>query len=451
MSGIAAGTEGRAHRDGALLWLAALAVVLAALTAAGPLLHRRLGGWALIGIFAASAAGALAAARLGERARAGAALAVIAVGAVAMRAGAPLSEPSLSSDVYRYVWDGRVAGAGINPYRYVPAAPELGFLRDAAIYPNINRADYAKTIYPPVAQGLFLAVTSLGDGVLSMRIAMVAFEAAICASLVALLRRVGRPATRVVLYAWHPLPIWEIAGNGHVDAAMIALLLLALLLACEFSTLAAGIAATLAALVKPTAALALAVLWKPWDWRLPLVVAATLLLAYLPFASVGWGVLGYLPGYVAEEGLTTGGAYKLLALLEVLTGELPYAAPIYVTLGCLTLFVIALASALRRDRSLAATVHALNLLLIAFLVLSSPHYPWYFLVLVPMLALDPTATAWVLTVASVLFYDAVPEVGALPSYDARTRAFTLLMLLALAYDAWTRRGRPQAAATGEMP
>ena len=57
--------------------------------------------------------------------------------------------PFLSSDMYRYVWDGRVQVAGINPYRYVPADPALQSLRDDAIYPHINRADIARTIYPP--------------------------------------------------------------------------------------------------------------------------------------------------------------------------------------------------------------------------------------------------------------------------------------------------------------
>src|SRR6516162_807701 len=36
----------------------------------------------------------------------------------------------LSSDPYRYLWDGRVQWAGVNPYRYAPAAPELQWLRD---------------------------------------------------------------------------------------------------------------------------------------------------------------------------------------------------------------------------------------------------------------------------------------------------------------------------------
>ena len=82
----------------------------------------------------------------------------VAVGDAAADSGAP---PLLSTDIYRYVWDGRVQLAGINPYRYVPAADQLAFLRDAAVYPHINRADYAQTVYPPAAQVIF-ALAAVG-------------------------------------------------------------------------------------------------------------------------------------------------------------------------------------------------------------------------------------------------------------------------------------------------
>ena len=61
--------------------------------------------------------------------------------AVAMRVLTLTAPPVLSSDLYRYVWDGRVQLAGINPYRYLPVADELAFLRDEAVYPHINRAE----------------------------------------------------------------------------------------------------------------------------------------------------------------------------------------------------------------------------------------------------------------------------------------------------------------------
>ena len=51
--------------------------------------------------------------------------------AILMRA-ALLFAPPHSTDIYRYVWDGRVQADGINPYAYVPADPALGHLRDEA-------------------------------------------------------------------------------------------------------------------------------------------------------------------------------------------------------------------------------------------------------------------------------------------------------------------------------
>ena len=85
--------------------------------------------------------------------------------------------PLLSVDSLRYVWDGRIQGAGFNPYRYVPAAPELKALRDGIIFPNVDKADYAVTIYPPAAEMLFFLVTRIHESVAAMKIALVACEA----------------------------------------------------------------------------------------------------------------------------------------------------------------------------------------------------------------------------------------------------------------------------------
>ncbi len=150
--------------------------------------------------------------------------------AIAMRVPVLLAPPFLSSDVYRYVWDGRVQVAGINPYRYVPADPALLPLRDAAIFPHINRAGTARTIYPPAAQLVFQAVARVSDSVVAMKLAMVAFEALACWAMLRLLALAQLPAERVLIYAWNPLAVWEFAGNGHVDAIAIGLLAVALLL-----------------------------------------------------------------------------------------------------------------------------------------------------------------------------------------------------------------------------
>ena len=417
----------RAGRYAGLLLLGAGLTVL---TASAPTLYHQLDDWALIVLFAVCGLSAYAVSRLapgrGERS----ALVIILCAAAAMRLGLLVADPYLSSDIYRYVWDGRVTAAGINPYRFVPNAPELQPLRDAAIWPHINRADTAVTIYPPAAQGFFLGVTRFGESVLAMKIGLLFFEAIAIAALLFHLKRQGMPLTRIAAYAWHPLPIVEIAGNGHIDALMSTLLILGLLVYFNGRTLLAAVIVTLGALVKPTALLALPVFWRPWNWRLPLAVAATILIAYLPFLSVGWGALGFLPGYIQEEGLASGDGFRLLWLLQSVTGPLPHAAPVYLAMSAIALAALSAAIGFRRNRSERAAIRSLGWLLIAFLILSSPHYPWYFLVLVPFLALSPSATAWVLTIGSVLIY------GGLPSYDAGIALFTAATLAALAFDVW---------------
>ena len=152
----------------------------------------------------------------------------IAVIAVLMRIPVVLSPPYLSTDVYRYVWDGRVIAAGVNAYRYVPADPHLEALRDTEIFPNINRADSAVTIYPPFAEVIFLTVTRVSESLTAMKAAMVGFELITFVLLVSLLAAESLPTGRVAVYAWHPLVLWEFAGSGHIDAALIALVMAAL-------------------------------------------------------------------------------------------------------------------------------------------------------------------------------------------------------------------------------
>src|SRR5262249_58083538 len=104
-----------------------------------------------------------------------------------------LFDPLLSTDIYRYIWDGKVQAAGINPYRYFPTHDALGHLRDATILPRINRSDYAVTIYPPVAEFFFLLVTRIGEYVIVMRLALLACEALSVSLIVLFLCRLQPP------------------------------------------------------------------------------------------------------------------------------------------------------------------------------------------------------------------------------------------------------------------
>lgn len=422
-------------RQPSLVRRLAISLLLVGLTAAGPLLHRTYGGLAHWGVVVATAMGAWWIARDLARTDERHALIWIALIAVAMRVAILAEPPYLSSDVYRYVWDGRVQALGINPYRYIPEDPALSPLRDQAIFPFINRRDFAPTIYPPAAQMFFLVAAKLGDSELMMRIALVACEAVALVATSLLLGRLGRPQADLALAALHPLAVWEIAGNGHVDALMIAFATLALVAAATSRTILATVLATAGTLVKPVAILLLPVFWKPWSVRIPAAAAATVALLYAPYLSVGSKVFGFLGGYVAEEELSHGTGFRYLLILERLTGPLSAAPLVYIALGGITMAGLALAAGFRRDRSTTATVAWAGLLTTTFLVLLTPHYPWYYLALVPYLALHPWSwTLWLLTVGGLQTYQAIPGEW-LPDYGDRQVVFHLAVLAALVRDA----------------
>lgn len=332
------------------------------------------------------------------------ALAAMLAVAAAMRLGVLLAPPYLSDDINRYVWDGRVEAAGINPYRYVPVDPHLSGLRDDAIYPNINRSTYATTIYPPVAEYIFFLATRVNDSVIAMKAAMLAFEAAGAALLLRLLVLLGLPRERILVYAWHPLTLWEFAGNGHIDAAVIAFLALALWARQRAAPATAGIALAAAALVKLFPAVVLPALWRRWDWKLPVAAAATAVIAYLPFIGAGSAVLGFLPGYAREEGLQSGSGYFLWNLVKSMApplaalGVLPYVALAAAIMAALALLM------LRRDRSADRFIADAMTLAVAAMVLLSPHYAWYFAWIVPFLCLAPRLSVLYLTAAAPLLY-----------------------------------------------
>jgi len=159
--------------------------------------------------------------------------------------------------------------------------------------------------------------------------------------------------------------------------------------------------------------------------------------------------VGYLWGYVEEEGLASGRGFSVLWLMERFTGPIPGAVRAYVAIAAVVVVSLAIAVAFRKDRSPQTSLACLSWLLVIFLVVLSPHYPWYFLVLVPMLVIHPSATAWVLTLGSPLLYDVVG--GAYwPGYDLRVAVFTLATVAALVHDARSLRGRCDIETAGAI-
>jgi alpha-1,6-mannosyltransferase len=341
-------------------------------------------------------------------------LRLILVTAILLRLGALAAPVYLSDDVYRYIWDGRVQAAGINPYHYIPTDTALAALRDEAIFPNINRNNYAPTIYPPVAQMLFLGATRFGETVPGVKLVLIAIEAIGISALLMVLRTVEAPTQNILFYVWHPLPVWEIAGSGHIDAAVVAFVALALAAAVSGRRACSGAALAAATLVKFFPLVLVPALWRPTrsnggDWRWLSTFAAVVIAAYLPYLGAGSRVLGFLPAYITEENLSSGSGFWLLDAIGR-TGALPVTA--YLAVAATVMAGLAV-GALRRPAGPRASLAWATTLGTATMLFASPHYAWYFVWLVALLCVAPWWPAFWPTLTAVLLYWE-PETGRTP-------------------------------------
>jgi hypothetical protein len=342
---------------------------------------------------------------------------VIAVVAVAARLVLAPASPTLSTDVYRYVWDARVAQAGISPYLYAPWAKELEPLRDGEVFARLNHPTW-RTIYPPGAQAFFQAVYRLrADSVLAMKAALGVAELLGLTAVIGLLRASGRPVSQVVIYAWNPLVLVEVWGMGHLEGLLVPLVAGAAWMALRSRYAVAGALLGCGTLVKIYPA-ALLFLLPVAAWPAFLFVV---LLGYAPALIAGSPVLGSLPRYVAEEYFNPGIVRSVLDA-PVLT---MVAAALWLALTSLT----------RRDSPLSARAVPL----IGGLVLLSPNiFPWYAVWLVPFLAVAPSVS-WIAFTGSVMFAYAffLQQPWAVPGW-ARAVEFAPLVLGALYWLAGRR-------------
>ena len=146
------------------------------------------------------------------------------------------SFPMLSDDIYRFIWDGRLAINGINPFNFLPSyfiENEISVQGiNYELYSQLNSPNYY-TVYPPVCQAIFtlacwLFPNSIAGSAFVMKIFMFAFECGSIFLLIKLIEHYRSPFKNVLLYTLNPLVIIEIMGNLHFEGAMIFFLLLSI-------------------------------------------------------------------------------------------------------------------------------------------------------------------------------------------------------------------------------
>ena len=344
--------------------------------------------------------------------------------------------PPLSSDIYRYVWDGRVWAAGIHPFRYAPLDPHLAFLRDSAVYPHINYPELP-TIYPLVDQVFFRLGGLLAPGVIGLKFLFALVDLGLVAFLAGEIRRRALPPAWILLAALHPLTLVETSANGHADV-LGALLLMAALSRIGERPVRGALGLGLTVLAKFNALAVLPALRLPRrSWGLVLGTAVLGVAVFLapgvnPFYSLGQ----YLDRWRWND--------SLFWCVRLATPGLVSAKAVA---GALLLAWILLVSRRERDPLLAAR-SALG----AWLVLSPVAHAWYFLWFLPFASLAPEAGWLWLMAAAPLAYGPYPHRVADSQFELSPALRLLEYGPAFALWGWAAwRGRGRAPLSSAAP
>ncbi len=406
--------------------------------------------------------------------------AILIVAALLRLVALPLA-PCLSDDVHRYLWEGRVLGAGASPYLLTPNDESLAPLREGSSWPLVAHRDVA-TVYPPLALGLFAAAATMPHDLLAWKLGVALADLLGCAMLLAIARRRG-DGRAALAWVWNPLVIVEGVGMGHVDVVGVSLVIACVWLLTAHAhhdpsrrrmqaaarALLAGVAAALAVLTKFAPLVAMPFWWRALHGRsgwlfggaaagllVPAGVAVLTGTGGLPPGLVEYGLRWEYNGPFHEplwrlietlrlDGLA-GGFVSILRALAGGESETPpwstlfsFAYPAFLSRAVLLLFAVAAWRRLWRARpgAVEAAFGAFGIMLLA----SPTLYPWYLLWVLPWAALLGSRPVLVLSATLPLAY--LPALAGVAYFPW---VYGIVWLPPLVVWLIDRRGRKPAAA-----
>jgi hypothetical protein len=324
-------------------------------------------------------------------------LRVALVLAVSWRAALVFGPPLLSNDINRYVWEGRVQLQGGNPYawRDRPDSPRWQGMRDE-VWQGLNHKDYP-AVYPPLFELACRGVIAVHDSVTAMKAFLVACELLTLWPLAVALRRRNLPRERLLILAWSPLALVEIAGSGHNEAFGFLFLAWSLAALEAGRPLVSALAAALGFQAKFLPGLVAAAWARRYRWWH--VVPAGALAAALAFPYYADAHKTFFLS-LSKLGQFWRFNETLFALFLALTGSHPSA----VRLGVGLVVLLALGLAWRRAEPVAAA----TLVVAASLLLGPNVLPWYALWFLPLLVVRDEPAVLLYTGTAALTYLVYP-------------------------------------------
>lgn len=318
----------------------------------------------------------------------------VLVWAVVFRIIGWIGAPILEDDFYRYLLDGCLTASSGSPYGVAPVTLFAGNALPTECQYALNWVNNPDlpTIYAPLLQYVFLFshLVSPADINILQAVLIIMDVGMIC-----LLGKIA-PARHVLLYAWCPLVLKEIAFTAHPDIVGAFLLLAGFVCRKQGRFLIAGMLAGLACCAKEFAVLALPYFLFQRDWRVWAVTFLPALVVYLPFlaqSSTHLPVLGTFARYWEFNAL----GYELVR--QLLPGNVARIVCLALFMGWWGLYLSRCPA--RGDRH---SIPRMDWIFGMFFMLSPVVNPWYLVWMLPYAVLRPSCWAWTASVAVSLSY-----------------------------------------------
>ena len=323
--------------------------------------------------------------------------------------------PFTTHDVTRYLWDGQVLLSHLDPYLLAPAGAAsslpLGWAR-----PDQNDIP---TLYPPLSEALFAACASLGPvwSLWAWKVLVAAASAGTLLLCWKLLHSRGLER-HLPLIALSPLMVLEGGVGAHVD--VLAAFLLALALGQRRSSWAAGAMLGLATLSK----LVPGFLIVPFSAGAERRHAARLIAGALGALAFGYAFALFM------------GLRPIPGSLLIFLDRWRFGSPLHSALSFLGVHVgpfgvmgLAAASLLPfRSAAHPDLPRRVRNTLAAVFMVSPVVFPWYLVILTPVVALAPSGFCLAWMTAAPLTYEVIDHFDRTGQW--RTATWPLLMIVA---------------------
>ncbi len=337
-------------------------------------------------------------------------LAIVTAG-ILMRAPYFGAGPMLEDDHFRYLLDGAMVANGLSPYALSPeallrggtGAPQALVEAGRSVIAAINFPDL-RSMYPGTAQALFALAHLIAPwSIDGLRTVIFGAEALAAMLIWRVLISSGRPPQLVALYWCNPLMAFCLTGQAHIDAALAAPILAALLAVHRRHAALAGVGLASAVGLKLWPVLLAPLMARVlWPERRALAVfavtfgAVTLVLCAPLFwasLSANAGLTAYAGGWSINNAPYAWTSYLFLHIVGPGSGEALLRA-----LVSLTAAGAGLAVAARRSDGLEGIMGGAVLVAAAVFYLSPAQFPWYAAWFLPLAA---AAGRWPLVAASI--------------------------------------------------